>query len=135
MGVSPLRYIVDGEVVVFAGDHTVDLSAHQPASGFACWVGVYLDLDTNAIGSVAGATSVDAVAVTPPSPTFPDNVITSAMVRLDGDATVFYESDFLDLRMIVSNADTGRGEYNSLLEQVALVESELDFDISKHIAG
>jgi len=107
--VEPYRYIVDGELVLYTGDLSVDLSASQPAAGFARYVGVYLDIATNTIGTVDGATTVDALPVEPDSPAFPDGVITSAMVRLDGDQTTFSETDFVDLRIFLGQAETGGG--------------------------
>jgi hypothetical protein len=107
VAVSPLRYVLNGAVIVYPGEHTVDLSASQPAAGQARYVGVYLDLATNSVGSVDGATTIDAAPVNPASPTFPDDCITSAMVRLDGDQTAFSEADFVDLRNWLGLADTG----------------------------
>lgn len=104
VGVAPLRYIKDGVVTLFTGDAGVDLSASQPAVGLARYVGIYLDLTTNTIGTVDGATTIDADPVEPDSPTFPDNVFTSAMVRLDGSQTTFIERDFVDLRVVIGEA-------------------------------
>jgi hypothetical protein len=109
ISVSPLRYLLDGEVILYAGEYNIDVSASQPAVGFALYLGIYLDLATNAVGTVAGATTIDADPIEPDSPDFPDNVLTSAMVRLDGDATTFYERDFVDLRVVIGQADTGGG--------------------------
>jgi hypothetical protein len=109
ISVSPLRYMVDGDVVFYTGEYNIDVSASQPAAGNALYLGVYLDLATNAVGTIAGATTIDAVPVEPDSPDFPENCYTSAMVRYDGDATTFYEADFVDLRMIVGESTTGGG--------------------------
>lgn len=105
--VEPYRYLdADGTITIFAGDASVDLSGSQPAAGLARYVGIYLDTSTNTIGTVNGATTLDAGPVTPDSPTFPSDVITSAMVRLDGSQSAFSESDFVDLRIFLGDADT-----------------------------
>jgi len=107
--VEPYRYLKDGVLVLYSGDVAIDLSGSQPAAGLARYVGVYLDTDTNTIGTVDGATTIDALPVEPDSPAFPDGVITSAMVRLDGDQTTFNEGDFVDLRIFLGAAETGGG--------------------------
>jgi hypothetical protein len=103
------RYIHNGIITFFPGQHSLDVSASQPAVGLARYVGIYLDVATNAIGTVDGATTLDAPAIEPDMPAFPAGAIPSAAVRLDGDATTFTERDFLDLRMIVGEASTGGG--------------------------
>jgi hypothetical protein len=121
VSVSPLRYILDGIATRFEGEHNVDISGSQPAAGLARYVGIYLDLATNAIGTTDGDTTVDAGAVEPDEPAFPDNAITSALVRLDGSATTLTEADFLDLRIIIGGASTGanapgwRVDYNAVI--------------------
>lgn len=107
--VEPLRYIRSGISVLFTGDMDVDLTANKPAAGLARYVGIYLDLATNMVGTVNGATTIDADPVEPPSPAFPNGVRPSAMVRLDGSQTTFSERDFVDLRMLFGEADTGGG--------------------------
>jgi len=109
ISISPLRYMVDGAVVLYPGELSLDVSASQPAAGNALYLGVYLDLATNTIQTISGPTTVDAGPIEPASPSFPDNVLTSAMVRFDGSATTFYEADFVDLRVLIGQADTGGG--------------------------
>jgi len=109
ISVAPLRYIVDGEVVFYTGEFNIDVSGSQPAVGNALYLGIYLDLVSNSVGTTAGATTIDAIPVEPDSPDFPADCLTSAMVRYDGDATTFYERDFVDLRVLIGNADTGGG--------------------------
>lgn len=108
--VAPLRYVLDGGMILFPGQIGINLAASQPAAGLARFVGVYLDLATNAIGTVDGATTIDAGPVTPDTPAFPDGVIPSALVRLDGAATVFTEADFVDVRPMIGMASTGGGD-------------------------
>jgi len=120
--VEPYRYLKDGVLILYTGDLSIDLSGSQPAAGSARYVGVYLDIDTNTIGTVDGATTVDALPVEPPSPAFPDGVITSAMVRLDGDQTTFNEGDFVDLRIFLGQAETGGG---SELARIVVFEGDV----------
>jgi hypothetical protein len=133
--VEPYRYLKDGQLVLFPGNLSVDLSGSQPAAGLARYVGIYLDTGTNTIGSVAGATAIDAPTVEPPSPTFPDGVITSAMVRLDGDQTTFSETDFVDLRIFLGLAETGQAEYDGLLNIIHWLEADRDLEFNRHLVG
>ena len=98
---SPLRYIKGNALVVFPGKNSLDISASQPASGLARFVGIYLDPDDNTLKSVDGATTGDSPAITPDSPAFPESSILSANVRLNGDQTVFSEVDMVDVRQIL----------------------------------
>jgi len=132
VSLSPLRYIRDGAVVLYSGELNIDLSASQPASGLARYVGVYLDLDTNTAGTVDGDTTIDSQTVSPPSPTFPDDVFTSAMVRLDGDQTTFSEADFVDLRAIIGEASTGTGLAGEAIDNALVVEHFLDIELTRH---
>jgi hypothetical protein len=104
VSVAPMRYIVNGAVVFFPGQLSYDISASQPAAGLARYVGIYLDVATNAVGTVDGATTLDAPAIEPDMPVFPDGALTSAAVRLDADAMAFFERDFLDLRMVIGDS-------------------------------
>ena len=98
---SPLRYIKGNALVVFPGKNSLDISASQPASGLARFVGIYLDPDDNTLKSIDGATTSDSPAITPDSPAFPESAILSANVRLNGDQTVFSEIDMVDVRQIL----------------------------------
>lgn len=98
---SPLRYIKGNALVVFPGTISMDISASQPASGLARFVGIYLDPDDNTLKTVNGATTSDSPAITPDSPAFPESAILSANVRLDGDQTTFSEVDIVDARQIL----------------------------------
>ena len=98
---SPLRYIKGNALTVFPGKNSLDISASQPASGLALFVGIYLDPDDNTLKSVDGATTSDSPAITPDSPAFPESAILSANVRLNGDQTVFSEVDMVDVRQIL----------------------------------
>ena len=98
---SPLRYIKGNALVIFPGKNSLDISASQPASGLALFVGIYLDPDDNTLKSVDGATTSDSPAITPDSPAFPESAILSANVRLNGDQTVFSEVDMVDVRQIL----------------------------------
>lgn len=98
---SPLRYVKGNALVVFPGKNSLDISASQPASGLARFVGIYLDPDDNTLKSVDGATTGDSPAITPDSPAFPESAILSANVRLNGDQTVFSEVDMVDVRQVL----------------------------------
>jgi hypothetical protein len=98
---SPLRYIKSNALVSFPGKNSLDISASQPASGLARFVGIYLDPDDNTLKSVDGATTSDSPAITPDSPSFPESAILSANVRLDGDQTIISEVDIVDVRQIL----------------------------------
>ncbi len=101
ISVSPLTYVKSNALVIFAGKIGLDISASQPASGLARFVGIYLDPDDNTVKSVNGATTGDSPAITPDSPVFPESAILSANVRLNGDQTVFSEVDMVDVRQIL----------------------------------
>jgi hypothetical protein len=101
---SPIRYLKDGALVVFPGKSSLDISASQPASGLALFVGIYLDSDDNTLKSIAGATTGDSPTLTPDSPAFPATAILSANVRLDGDQTTISEVDIVDVRQILDTS-------------------------------
>lgn len=130
VSVSPIRYRKNNALLLFPGKISFDISASQPASGLARWVGIYLDIDDNTIKSVNGPTTSDSPAIIPNSPTFPQTAILSALVRLDGDQTAFSEVDFIDARQII---DFSAANNDFMLQQLALVEAEFDFALSKHV--
>lgn len=101
---SPLRYIKGNALVLFPGKNSLDISAAQPASGLARFVGIYLDPDDNILKSVNGATTGDSPAITPDSPAFPESAILSANVRLNGDQSTFSEVDIVDVRQILDSS-------------------------------
>ena len=107
VSVRPLRYIHNKVVVVFSGLNNLDISASQPAAGLALYVGVYLNTTTNAIGTVDSSTVADVPVIDPPSPTFPDNAIPSALVRLDNAQTTISEADIVDVRPFIGAAKVG----------------------------
>lgn len=101
---SSLRYIKGNVLVIFPGKNSLDISAAQPASGLARYVGIYLDPDDNTLKSVNGATTGDSPVITPDSPAFPESAILSANVRLNGDQTTFSEVDMIDVRQILDSS-------------------------------
>lgn len=101
---SSLRYIKGNVLVIFPGKNSLDISAAQPASGLARYVGIYLDPDDNTLKSVNGATTGDSPVITPNSPAFPESAILSANVRLNGDQTTFSEVDMVDIRQILDSS-------------------------------
>jgi hypothetical protein len=104
VSVPPTNYPTgQGTLARFPGHNSFDLAAHQPASGSACLVLVYLDTATNTLDSVAGSDAPDTEAIIPPKPAIPEDAIPSAYVRLSGDATRLFETDVIeDLRAFVN---------------------------------
>lgn len=131
------RYWYESAIREFAGTANHSLAAFQPASGLAVRILVYLNRITNVVQSVAGSAIGDSPVVTPPNPTIPNDAILSAFVRLDGDQTGFTESDIVDLRMHISETEQTEvgGSEIVTLDALALVESELDYDISRHVVN
>jgi len=107
---TPLRVIpsVAGGLKVDIGSYGdyggyvgLNLASHQPSSGDALFVTVYLDKDTNTAKSTAGSSIADNTAVNPPKATPSEtNVIIAAYVRLDGDATTIADGDIDDPRLL-----------------------------------
>lgn len=136
VSVASLRYIKDGALVTFPGVNSFDISASQPASGLARFVGLYLDWDDNTIKSVAGATTSDSPAITPDSPSFPSSAILSVMVRLDGDQTTVSEVDFVDARQVLSFTGPGAVQVSKIWESdFGAVALETDADGNVTING
>jgi hypothetical protein len=135
VSVSPLRYILDGVVTRYDGEHNIDISGSQPAAGLARYVGVYLDLATNAVATVDGDTTVDAPAIEPDAPTFPDDAFTSALVRLDGSDAAVTEAMIVDLRIIIGEASTGKGMIADLDNALLHLEHEFDVKLTLHQVG
>lgn len=97
VSVPPTNYPTGlGTLARFPGHNSFDLAAHQPASGSACLVLVYLDTATNSLASVAGADAPDTEAIIPPKPAIPEDAIPSTYVRLSGAATRLFETDVID---------------------------------------
>ncbi|KKL26818.1 hypothetical protein LCGC14_2391460, partial [marine sediment metagenome] len=126
ISISSHRYVYNGEVKTFYGIEDIDLSSHQPVSGVARLVVVYLDKVSNVINTVAGSVRMDG-AVLPDYPSIPGESIVSAAVRLDGDQTVIAEVDITDLRMDLTDT-----EALGLLKSIAAVETEIDYTLSNH---
>lgn len=132
------RYVYNGSIVQFSGQAAIDLSSHQPASGQACLVLIYLDKASNSIMTVAGTTIGDG-AIWPPFPTVPDNAILSAVVRLDGDQTSIAETDILALNMTLTESpvtETASGDVIGTLQDIAFAHAEWDYEQSVlHVDG
>lgn len=126
---SPLRYIKSNVLVLFPGKNSLDISASQPASGLARFVGIYLDPDDNTLKSVNGATTGDSPAITPDSPAFPESAILSANVRLNGDQSTFSEVDMVDVRQILDAAGAIDGtRVSKLVSPDGLIDPVLSVD-------
>lgn len=135
ISVSPLRYIKDGVLTRFTGLYSSSISASQPSSGQARYVGVYLDKSSNAISTVDGDTDTDASTIDPPPPTFPDLSVPSALVRLDGDQTSVTEADIVDARMFLGDFAVGELQdlRNYVMKQVGALRADLDAILTKHM--
>lgn len=132
ISVSPLRYIKSNAIVLFPGKISLDISASQPASGLALFVGIYLDPDDNTIKTVDGATTSDSPAIIPDSPVFPESAILSANVRLDGDQTILSEVDMSpDIRQILDSSGAIDGtRISKLVSPDGLIDPVLSADNS-----
>ncbi|KKM90976.1 hypothetical protein LCGC14_1233280 [marine sediment metagenome] len=131
---SPLRYIKGNALVVFPGKNSLDISASQPASGLARFVGIYLDPDDNTLKSIDGATTSDSPAITPDSPAFPESAILSANVRLNGAQTVFSEIDMVDVRQILDASGAIDGaRVSKLISPDGLIDPVLSADNSGEV--
>lgn len=125
---SPLRYIKGNALVIFPGKNSLDISAAQPASGLARFVGIYLDPDDNILKSVNGAITGDSPAITPDSPAFPESAILSANVRLN-DQTTFSEVDIVDVRQILDSSGAIDGtRVSKLVSPDGLIDPVLSVD-------
>jgi hypothetical protein len=105
VNVMPLRYSYNGAAVQFLGQYEYDISGSQPASGSVRYVLIYLNMTTNALGTVNGTAVGYGPTVTPPYPNIPAQAIPSAFIQLDGDQTSITETDIEDARMPLG--DTG----------------------------
>lgn len=131
---SPLKYVKSNSLVSFPGKNSLDISASQPASGLARFVGVYLDPDDNTLKTVDGATTGDSPAIIPDSPVFPESAILSANVRLNGDQTTISEVDIADIRQILdSNGAIDGTRVSKLVSPDGLTDPVLSADNSGDI--
>lgn len=139
VNISPYRYYSnDGVFVQWDGELNYDLSLQQPASGLALYVLVYYNPVTQAIGVVAGDAVADLDTINPLPPTLPTSMLASALVRLDGDQTSISEQDILDVRQLLDNSDiyTTPAIVNAItLDQLALVEAEFDYALTRHLVS
>ena len=132
------RYVYSNWINRFMGFSNKSLAAHQPASGLAVRVLVYLDKATNSLKTVAGSTVVDSPVITPPDPEMPavDGIV-SALVRLDGDQASFTEGDIYDVRYKLNEISKKPETVSSsgvTLEELARVEAELDFALAARLS-
>jgi hypothetical protein len=117
--VSGMLYFYQDAPTSFPGG-TFDLSSYQPDSGSALLVGIGLNKTTNAITAVAGSTIADSDLVLPPIPARGDNVILSAYVRLDGDATAISWTDITNARTFIN--DRGGDAFNEVVLESILFD-------------
>ena len=107
--VAPLGYRVGSRWMIFDGHPAFDISGHEPAAGLARFVLVGLDRTANALSSVAGATTVDSMAILPEFPAIPASMIPGTFVRLAGGQTAFEEGDFWEAREFLAGEAAGPG--------------------------
>jgi hypothetical protein len=118
-------YGVSGRFVYYAGLLDFDLTSYYPVSGYA-GVLIYLNPATNAPAAVVGATVATAAAIV--YPTFVDNMLPLAYVRLTAGATEIIESDIiLDLRPVYTFMD------KTLQNAIGALADEIDMQLSRHI--
>ena len=128
------RYPYKGVLKEFTGVAGVSMLSHQPGSGNALLVLVYLDKENNHIRTVEG-TSIGDGATLPPFPAIPDNAILSACVRVDGDQTSVLEADILDLRMTLTESEKTEiaGSTAMTIDHLAVQEAQFDLWFSMHV--
>lgn len=102
INVSSLEYDEAGVRAFYPGVVAYDLSGSQPASGYALWVLVYVNMTTNLLATVDGTTYVDSPLVIMTKPDVPANGLASAYVRLDGDMSLITEAHIEEGRRILS---------------------------------
>jgi hypothetical protein len=134
VGIAPHLYEIDNTFVEYLGTSSFDISNHQPASGKAVRVLIYLDKEANQPRSIAGDEVTDSIIVIPPAPDVPEDVIPSALVRLDGDQTDIGETDIRDVRKILASS-TKITLTQQATDAIARAQAELDLIITKHVLG
>jgi hypothetical protein len=112
------------------GDQTIDLAADQPAGTQGLYVLIYLAVDGTATAragtAIASAAMLDLTA---DCPTTNAGERACAAVRLYGWQTEIDDyNDIIDLREAGTIA-----QITDLLKQLALVEAEFDFLLSRHV--
>lgn len=137
VSVSPYVYqLDDGTITYFPGQANFDLSSHAPATGLARYVLIYLDLATNDLLTLAGATTVDSPSFVPVPPTVPDNAVPSALVRIAGDQTVIGHRDIVPVQDYLFGASRIQPVLDTLetqmLDLLAAQENEFDLALTLH---
>ena len=107
VNVAPLVYAHNSTARTFAGYNGYSLSGSVPGAGLQRYTLVYLNIITNALGTVDGDTTVNSAAITPTLPTIPEGSIPSAYVLLQYGDTSLAESDIVDARMILQAFGVG----------------------------
>jgi hypothetical protein len=134
VNIAPYIFRSGNQFVRFPGREGYPLSTHQPSSGKAVRVLVYLNRITNTIGSVAGAEVPDNDTLLPPDPTIPDNCTASALVRLDGDQSVVDDgTDIEDVRDWLYGVELVSQVKSTMVDMLAWMEHDLDEIITKHV--
>ena len=101
-----LVYHHDQEYYFFSGAET-DLTSYMPSVGLACYVLLYLDITTGAIGVTAGTTVLDSPAIPVPLPTLVTDTIPSVFVKLYNQTTISLADDIIDARAFLTLGSSG----------------------------
>lgn len=137
VNVSAYRYYdSNGDYIEWPGQLNYSISSQQPAVGLARNVLIYYDPVNQQLGIVAGSTSTDVDTIRPTAPTLPTSMLATALVRIDGSQTQIAESDILDVRQLLDNAEvytTPAIVTTVTLEHLALLEAEFDFALTTHV--
>lgn len=137
VNVSPYVYQDDdGEIITFPGEDNFDLSAHEPAAGLALYVLIYLDLATNSLATLAGATTIDSPIFSPTPPTVPTNTVPSALVRIAGGQTIIGHRDIVPVQDYLFGASRIQPALDAsqtlLFDLLAAQENEFDLALTLH---
>lgn len=130
VGIAPAIYIYNGVMARYNGG-TLDLTTYIPTqTDYRRQVLVYLDIATNTALADPG---IETPSVVPTDYNdIPDVALPSAWVELTEGMTTIYEYNITDARAFLSNTDE-YAQSSTYLKQLALVEAEFDFALSKHV--
>lgn len=104
LDIAPAVFYFNYQLQYFIGRTGYDLSEHLPAAGKKVHVVVYLDMATNAIGSIASAPVADYPEYVPFLPILPPDVIPAALVKLINGQTSLAQTDLVaDPRSLINS--------------------------------
>jgi len=125
-------YVMEGDLPFnetqhWNGGFGPDLTASKPASG-EVWVTHYLQRD-GALAIVVGDSHPASLRYDVDPPTAPMGTVPIAYVALASDSTTVTDAMLWDARRLVGAV----GDSENMNRQLAWVEAELDFALSKHV--